>query len=70
MGAAAVAQLAGRAANVLAVDIDGEGLAEFAYDSAASHTDPHLRDIAWSRENAVLAPGTAVSPAQLILART
>ena len=30
MGAAAVAQLAGRAANVLAVDIDGEGLAEVA----------------------------------------
>jgi NAD(P)-dependent dehydrogenase (short-subunit alcohol dehydrogenase family) len=28
IGAAAVAQLAGRAANVLAVDIDGEGLAE------------------------------------------
>lgn len=30
MGAAAVAQLAGRAANVFAVDIDGEGLAEVA----------------------------------------
>jgi hypothetical protein len=30
MGAAAVAQLAGRAAHVLAVDIDGEGLAEVA----------------------------------------
>jgi hypothetical protein len=30
MGAAAVAQLAGRVANVLAVDIDGEGLAEVA----------------------------------------
>jgi hypothetical protein len=42
----------------------------FAYDSAASHTDPHLRDIAWSRENAVLALGTAVSLAQLIFART
>lgn len=42
----------------------------FAYDSAASHTDPHLRDIAWNRENAVLALGTAVSLAQLILART
>jgi hypothetical protein len=41
-----------------------------AYDSAASHTDPHLRDIAWNRENAVLALGTAVSLAQLILART
>ena len=24
----------------------------FSYDSAASHTDPHLRDIAWPRENA------------------
>lgn len=42
----------------------------FSYDSAASHTDPHLRDIAWSRENAVLALGTAVSLAQLIFART
>ena len=42
----------------------------FAYDSAASHTDPHLRDIAWNRENAVLALGTAVSLAQLIFART
>lgn len=41
----------------------------FAYDSAASHTDPHLRDIAWNRENAVLALGTAVSLAQLILTR-
>ena len=41
-----------------------------ACDSAASHTDPHLRDIAWNRENAVLALGTAVSLAQLILART
>jgi len=42
----------------------------FAYDSAASHTDPHLRDIAWRRENAVLALGTATSLAQLIFART
>jgi hypothetical protein len=42
----------------------------FAYDSAASHTDPLLRDIAWSRENAVLALGTAVSLAQRILAPT
>jgi hypothetical protein len=42
----------------------------FAYDSAASHTDPHLRDIAWNRENAVLALGTAVTLAQLIFPRT
>jgi hypothetical protein len=42
----------------------------FDYDSAASHTDPHLRDIAWRRENAVLALGTAASLAQLIFART
>jgi hypothetical protein len=42
----------------------------FNYDSAASHTDPHLRDIAWRRENAVLALGTAASLAQLIFART
>ncbi len=42
----------------------------FSYDSAASHTDPHLRDIAWSRENAVLALVTATSLAQLIFART
>jgi len=42
----------------------------FSYDSAASHTDPHLRDIAWRRENAVLALGTAASLAQLIFART
>jgi hypothetical protein len=38
------------------------------YDSAASHADPHLRDVAWNRENAVLALGTAVSLAQLIFA--
>jgi hypothetical protein len=40
----------------------------FAYDSAASHTDSHLRDIAWNRESAVLALGTAVSlaPAHLL----
>lgn len=42
----------------------------FSYDSAASHTDPHLRDIAWRRENAVLALGAATSLAQLIFART
>jgi hypothetical protein len=41
----------------------------FSYDSAASHTDPHLRDITWRRENAVLALGTAASLAQLIFAR-
>jgi hypothetical protein len=35
--------------------------AAFACDSAASHTDPHLRDIVWRRENAVLALGTAAS---------
>jgi hypothetical protein len=42
----------------------------FNYDSAASHTDPHLRHIAWRRENAVLALGTAPSLAQLIFACT
>jgi hypothetical protein len=42
----------------------------FNYASAASHPDPHLRDIAWRRENAVLALGTATSLAQLIFART
>lgn len=42
----------------------------FSYDSAASHIDPHLRDITWRRENAVLALGTATSLAQLIFART
>ncbi|WP_025358618.1 hypothetical protein [Kutzneria albida] len=42
----------------------------FNYDSAASHPDPHLRDIAWRRENAVLALGTATSLAQLVFART
>jgi hypothetical protein len=42
----------------------------FSYDSAAAHIDPHLRDIAWRRENAVLALGTAASLAQLIFART
>jgi hypothetical protein len=42
----------------------------FDYDSAASHPDPHLRDIVWRRENAVLALGTATSLAQLIFART
>jgi hypothetical protein len=39
----------------------------FSYDSAATHSDPHLRDIAWRRENAGLALGTAASPAQLML---
>lgn len=38
------------------------------YDSAASHTDPHLRDIVWIRENALLALCTATSLAQLIFA--
>jgi hypothetical protein len=42
--------------------------AMFDYDSAASHPDPHLRHIAWNRENAVLALGTAVSLAQAIFA--
>lgn len=42
----------------------------FNYHSAVSHPDPHLRDIAWRRENAVLALATATSLAQLIFART
>jgi hypothetical protein len=42
----------------------------FDRDSAASHPDEHLRDIAWNRENAVLALGTAASLAQLIFARS
>jgi hypothetical protein len=42
--------------------------AVFDYDSAASHADPHLRNIAWNRENAVVALGTAASLAQMILA--
>lgn len=42
----------------------------FDHDSAASHPDEHLRDIAWNRENAVLALGTAASLAQLIFARS
>lgn len=41
--------------------------AVFDYDSAASHADAHLRHIAWNRENAVLALGTAASLAQAIL---
>ena len=41
----------------------------FDHDSAASHPDEHLRDIAWNRENAVLALGTAASLAQLIFSR-
>jgi hypothetical protein len=40
----------------------------FDHDSAASHPDSHLRDIAWTRENALLALGTAVSVAQRIFA--
>lgn len=42
----------------------------FDYDSAAAHPDPVVRDIAWNREHAVLALGTAASVAQLIFART
>jgi hypothetical protein len=42
--------------------------AMFDYDSAASHADAHLRLIAWNRENAVLALGTAASLAQAIFA--
>ncbi len=42
----------------------------FDHDSAASHPDEHLRDIAWNRENAVLALGTAASLAQLIFSRS
>ena len=42
----------------------------FAYESAASHPDPHLRDITWNRQNAVLVLGTTASVAQLIFART
>ena len=40
----------------------------FDHDSAASHPDEHLRNIAWNRENAVLALGAAASLAQLIFA--
>lgn len=40
----------------------------FDHDSAASHPEEHLRNIAWNRENAVLALGTAASLAQLIFA--
>jgi hypothetical protein len=46
------------------------GQALFNCDLAASHTDPHLRNIAWRQENAMLALGTATSLAQLIFART
>lgn len=42
--------------------------AMFDYDSAATHADAHLRRIAWNRENAVLALGTAASLAQAIFA--
>ncbi len=41
----------------------------FAYESQASHPDAHLRDVAWNRENAVLALGAAASVAQLVFAR-
>jgi hypothetical protein len=41
----------------------------FSYDSAASHTNPHLRDAIWRRENAVLTLGTTRSLAQLIFTR-
>ena len=34
----------------------------FDHDSAASHPDEHLRDIAWNRENAVLALGDGSEP--------
>jgi hypothetical protein len=37
---------------------------------AASHTGPHLRDIAWRRENTVLALGAAASLPLLIFAPT
>lgn len=40
----------------------------FDHASAASHPDPHLRDILWSRESAVLALGTVASLAQMIFA--
>src|SRR5260370_42218110 len=40
----------------------------FDFDSAASHPDPHLPDIAWNRENAVLALDAAVSVAQAVFA--
>jgi hypothetical protein len=40
----------------------------FDHDSAASHPDPHLRAIAWNRENAAMALGTAASVAQAIFA--
>jgi hypothetical protein len=42
----------------------------FDYDSASSHADPHLRNIVWRREDAILALGTAASLAQHIFART
>jgi hypothetical protein len=43
--------------------------AMFDYDSAASHADPHLRSIAWNRENALLTLGATASLAQMILGR-
>jgi hypothetical protein len=67
--AAAQRDLAEREAVILDTMTD-LAQALFNYDSAASHPDPHLRDIAWRRENAVLALGTATSLAQLIFART
>lgn len=42
----------------------------FDYGSASVHPDPVVRDIAWNREDAVLALGTAASMAQVIFART
>jgi hypothetical protein len=49
--------------------VGGLAKALFDYESAASHPDAHLRDVAWNRENAVLALGTAASVAQLVFAR-
>jgi hypothetical protein len=40
----------------------------FDYASAASHPDPHLRDITWTRESAVLTLGAAASLAQRVFA--
>ncbi|MDT3438728.1 hypothetical protein [Pseudofrankia sp. BMG5.37] len=46
----------------------GEQLGFSARESTggSAHPDPHLRDIVWRRENALLALGTAASLAQLI----
>jgi hypothetical protein len=40
----------------------------FDYDSAAAHSDPHLRAIAGRRENALLSLATAAAVAQRIMA--